>query len=137
MFRLDVLVPYDETIVGGYSITSSPNQFVQSGKFGLAIQYSDHPPTHWMHKKCTVGTQIRVRVGGDFFYDPAPTSLSDLFLVAGGIGINPIYSILRHQCDLLRTKVPTRIPANVFMYSARNYSELIFKVSKVNHNFQR
>ena len=132
MCRLDVHVPNgDETVIGGYSITSSPNQFVQSGVVGLAIQYSDHPPTNWMHKVCAVGTQLKVRVGGDFYYDPAPSKLSDLLLVAGGIGINPIYSILKHQCNLItnQSDLSRQPPGNVLLYSAKDNKELIFRVS--------
>ena len=125
---MDVHVPDDETIIGGYSITSSPNQFIQSGNFKLAIQYSTHPPTEWMHTKCQVGTKIRIRVGGDFVYDPTPSLLSDLFLVAGGIGINPIFSIMKHQKDLINQSKPSRTPNNILLYSTRNCNELIFKV---------
>ncbi len=128
--RVDIHVPDDEAIIGGYSITSSPNQFIQSGNFKLAIQYSDHPPTEWMHTKCQIGTKIRIRVGGDFVYDPSPSLASDLFLVAGGIGVNPIFSIMKHQRDLIDQSNPSRKPSNVLLYTARNSNELIFKVNQ-------
>ena len=102
--------------------------FDKYGKFGLAIQYSDHPPTHWMHNNCNVGTELKVRVGGDFWYDPPPPLISDLLLVAGGIGINPIYSILRHQASLVEATSP-RNPHSILLYTACNSQELIFKVS--------
>lgn len=123
---LDVHIPVKESTIGGYSITSSPNMFDKYGKFGLAIQYSDHPPTHWMHNNCNVGTKLTVRVGGDFWYNPTPPLISDLLLVAGGIGINPIYSILRHQA-LLVEATSTRNPHSILLYTACNSQELIFK----------
>lgn len=44
-----------------------------------------------------------MRVGGEFFFDPSPSEPSvDLLLVAGGVGINPLYSIMLHTADLLR-----------------------------------
>ena len=45
--RVDLRIP-EEDIVGGYSITSPPHQLSQGGTINLAIQHSDHPPTHWM-----------------------------------------------------------------------------------------
>ena len=49
-YRVDLHIP-DEDIVGGYSITSTPNHLAERGSINLAIQYSDHPPTHWMHTR--------------------------------------------------------------------------------------
>lgn len=128
-YRLDVHIPTNDNWIGGYSITSSPDELVKTAKLDLAIQYSDHPPTEWMHSKCKIGTEMKVRIGGDFFYDPGcPNDQSDLLLIAGGIGINPIYSILKHQCFLLNGTSAKQIPKNILMFSARSMSELIFKV---------
>ena len=36
--------------------------------------------------QCKVGSEVKVRVGGDFFYDPQPQdSPHNLLLLAGGI----------------------------------------------------
>ncbi|CAB1350708.1 unnamed protein product [Coregonus sp. 'balchen'] len=52
---------------------------------------------------CTVDSHVAMRVGGNFFFDPLPSDpCVDLLLVAGGVGINPLYSILLHAADLLR-----------------------------------
>lgn len=83
-----------------------------------------------MYHSCTVGTKIRVCVGGAFRYDPAPLELSDLLLIAGGIGINPLFSILKHQHYLTSQCSGTaRIPGSRLLYTARSCNELIFKVS--------
>ena len=124
---MDVHIPNKDNVIGGYSLTCSPNLFDQSGKLTLAIQYSDHPPTHWMHTQCKIGSVLKIRVGGDFFYDPTPSTPVDLLLIAGGIGINPIYSILQHQVSLLKVQGDT-FPQTHLLYSARNLQELIFKV---------
>ena len=48
--RVDLRIPEEDT-VGGYSITSAPHQLAERGTINLAIQHSDHPPTHWMTTK--------------------------------------------------------------------------------------
>lgn len=76
-------------------MTTTPTNYSQTNKLGLAIQYSVHPPTHWLHTSCAVGSRLKIKVGGDFYYEATPPKLSDLLLIAGGIGINPLYSILQ------------------------------------------
>ena len=46
-----------------------------------------------------MGDAVAVRVGGAFTYLPGDER-RPLLLVAGGIGINPLLSILRHCCEL-------------------------------------
>lgn len=75
-----------------------------------------------------------MRVGGDFFFDPSPSDPSvDLLLVAGGVGINPLYSILLHTTDLLHLNQASggrdyNIGSAHLCYSAKNTQELLFKV---------
>ena len=74
-----------------------------------------------------------VQVAGDFYYDPQPGDDSaDLLLIAGGVGINPLCSMMRHVADLNEAK---RHGEDVYqpglvqlLYSAKSDSELIFKV---------
>ena len=83
-----------------------------------------------MTRECRVGDQLSVRVGGDFIYDPAPgshDSSHDLLLVAGGVGINPLVSMLLHHTRevgdgrLSGTRVK-------LLYTARTVCEVLFKV---------
>jgi ferredoxin-NADP reductase len=68
-------------------------------------------------------------VGGDVYYDPDPDKPSpDLLLIAGGIGINPLYSIFCHVTDLLESHW-TNPPKHVsLLHSASSMDELIFCV---------
>ena len=86
--------------------------------------------------QCKVGDRLSVRVGGDFVYAPTCYSeLSDLLLIAGGVGINPLLSMLQHHIHLLHSS-GQRSNASVLnpkgrvqlLYSARSKDELIFKV---------
>jgi len=76
-----------------------------------------------------------MRVGGDFVFDPAPSDPAvDLLLVAGGVGINPLYSILLHTTDLLHLNHASggrdyQIGSAHLCYSAQDTQELLFKVS--------
>lgn len=81
---VDFVVPGIER-VGGFSMYTSPTQLVEDGTLGLAVKRSPHEPAQWVHTKCAVGSQVRLRVGGDrLIYDPQPDSPSwNLLLIAG------------------------------------------------------
>ena len=83
--------------------------------------------------QCTLDSEVALRVGGEFFFDPQPTDAPrNLVLIAGGVGINPLLSILRHSADLHRDQADKgrgyEIGAIKLFYSAKNTSELLFKV---------
>ena len=81
------------TAVGGYSMCSIPSELPL---LRLAVKASRHPPAAWCHARAEPGKRVKVRPGGSFFFDPAQgRGLRNLVLVAGGIGINPLYSILQ------------------------------------------
>ncbi|CAN9503851.1 unnamed protein product [Ophioblennius macclurei] len=131
---VDFFIPGVET-VGGFSMCSSPGLLQREGVVELAVKYAKHPPAHWVHTMCTVGSRVAMRVGGDFFFDPSPSDPSaDLLLVAGGVGINPLYSILLHAADLLRLRRASGgrgydLGSAHLCYSAKNTQELLFKSS--------
>ncbi|KAK2921234.1 oxidoreductase NAD-binding domain-containing protein 1 [Channa argus] len=133
---VDLFIPGVEK-VGGFSMCSSPGLLQREGVIELAVKYAKHPPAHWVHTTCTVGSRVAMRVGGDFFFDPFPSDPSvDLLLVAGGVGINPLYSILLHAIDLLHLNRTSggrdyNIGSIYLCYSAKNTQELLFKSSIV------
>lgn len=99
---------------GGFTITSPPhlakpqNQQANSptnspkpGYLELAIQRTPNPPAQYLHRPIPnlLHTPLRVRVGGSFTWPPPalPTpQIKRLVLIAGGVGINPLISILAH-----------------------------------------
>nr|XP_046272788.1 oxidoreductase NAD-binding domain-containing protein 1 [Scatophagus argus]XP_046272789.1 oxidoreductase NAD-binding domain-containing protein 1 [Scatophagus argus] len=129
---VDFFIPGVEK-VGGFSMCSSPSLLQRESIIELAVKYAKHPSAHWVHTMCTVGSQVAMRVGGDFFFDPSPSDPSvDLLLVAGGVGINPLYSILLHTTDLLHLNHASdgrdyNIGSVHLCYSAKNTQELLFK----------
>ncbi|XP_045913689.1 oxidoreductase NAD-binding domain-containing protein 1 [Micropterus dolomieu] len=131
---VDFFIPGVEK-VGGFSMCSSPGLLQREGIVELAVKYTKHPPALWVHTTCTVGARVAMRVGGDFFFDLSPSDPSvDLLLVAGGVGINPLYSILLHTTDLLRLNCASggrdyNIGSVHLCYSAKNTQELLFKSS--------
>lgn len=100
---LDVYVP---TIpkAGGFTITSPPSLLSSSNTnpyFELAIQKSpSNPPAAWLWKpeKEILGSELLVRVGGSFVWPPKfyGGEVKRVVFVAGGVGINPLMSILSH-----------------------------------------
>ena len=104
--------------VGGYSITSSPS--VQDS-IGLAIKLDegDHPVTNWLHREARVGDTVEISLGGDFYY--APDMDGPVVLIAGGIGLTPLMSIIR-AIDEDDRSTPTTL-----IYSVSTPSEILFR----------
>ncbi|KAL4629693.1 oxidoreductase NAD-binding domain-containing protein 1 [Arapaima gigas] len=101
---VDLFIPGVEK-VGGFSICSSPGLLRREGVIELAVKYSQHAPAHWIHRECTVDSEVAVRVGGDFFFDPQPTD-------------QPVHLLLLLSYE----------PRSVRLcYSAKNIQELLFK----------
>lgn len=121
--------------VTGYSMTSPPKDAKEKGILELSVKYGKFPPTHWVHTECCGGEEVQIRVGGDFFYDPFSDKTeaeADLLLVGGGVGINPLVSILCEYTDLLTAANLENgsdiKPGKVhLLYSAKTEEELVFK----------
>ena len=86
-----------------------------------------------MYMQCQVGDVLKIRVGGDFFYaPPTPSNATNLLLIAGGVGVNPLISMLQHHTWLLSKLGEDRHGNSTggvqLLYSAKNEQELIFRV---------
>lgn len=92
---------------GGYTITSPPSKARSSassepGYVELAVQKSPDPPAAWLWQDPGAITyaELRVRVGGSFVWPPpgvnvrGPTAPRRVVFVAGGVGVNPLTSML-------------------------------------------
>jgi len=103
--------------VAGYTLTSSPTT---GGTIELTVKRSlDREVTRYMHEEAEVGDVIYLDGGqGDFYYQREMGG--SLTLLAGGIGITPLMSILRYVDD-----GTTDVKAKLF-YSARAPSEIVF-----------
>ncbi|XP_013413722.1 oxidoreductase NAD-binding domain-containing protein 1-like [Lingula anatina] len=76
---------------------------------------------------CKEGDAVSVRAGGDFYYDPQTAEeQTDLLLVAGGVGKNPIYSILQHFVNL-QLEYCDRERKVVLLYSSSAREELLYR----------
>ena len=115
---VDLVVRIDGAeAVAGYSMTSSPGD---QGRIDLAVKLlGDNPATHYLHKKARVGDQVEVQLGGEFCY--TADMADSLVLIAGGIGLTPLISMMRYV-DELATDAKA-----VLLYSAGTPSELLFK----------
>ncbi len=130
---IDCFIDIDgRTEVAGYSMTSSPTE---SGWFSIAVKLvGDNPVTDYLHERAAVGDTLIVEGGqGDFHHTRDHTH--PLALIAGGIGITPIASIIRF-IDQSGLQVPTTL-----IYSASAPSELLFReefetIATSNPNFR-
>ncbi|CAL1263201.1 unnamed protein product [Larinioides sclopetarius] len=131
---VDFYVPGIQEVTG-YSMTSPPNEAKEKGILELAVKYGKFPPTHWVHTSCASGAEVQIRVGGDFYYDPLANQKeaeANLLLVGGGVGINPLVSILCEYKDLLlakqfRPEISVQPGKVHLLYSARTENELVFR----------
>ena len=141
--------------IGGYSITSIPSSLPY---LELAIQSSHHPVAEWITLYAKVDDCVNLRVGGSFTYTTTTTSSSSgrstddettkkqrILFVAGGVGINPLFSMIRQwycynidqtttECiDKTTTTTTTTTTTQqqskrkaVLIYSAKRKEDLLF-----------
>lgn len=91
------------TQAGGFTITSPPAAAADraSPYLELAVQESPgNPPAAWLwgRESDILGQTLQVRVGGSFTFPPSRglDGIRTVVFVAGGVGINPIMSMLSH-----------------------------------------
>jgi len=122
---VDLLAPGIKE-VAGYSICSTPRLAQERGIIELAVQRGDFPPTLWIHSQCKVGDVVQIQIGGKFYFDPVDDGLPprDLMLVAGGVGINPLLSVMRHMRDVSSEYRPRTV---LLAFSAASLEDLIFR----------
>lgn len=126
---VDFIIPNVDT-VGGYSICSSPRYLHEFRMLDLAIKNSSHPPAEWVHSKCQVGDTVLLKVGGQCIWNPEnPSQWKHTLFIAGGIGINPLLSMILSIEETRKSKGNTSgdIGSSVLLYSASKTNELIFK----------
>jgi len=102
-----------------YSVASQPER---TGEIDLTIERVEGGEVSaFMHETATVGDRIEVRgpIGGYFVWEVALGG--PLLLVAGGSGIVPLMSMLRH-----RTASGSTAPARL-LYSSRTYDDVIYR----------
>ncbi|OLN97281.1 Oxidoreductase NAD-binding domain-containing protein 1 [Colletotrichum chlorophyti] len=133
---LDTFVP-TVSKPGGFTLTSPPSAATSLGPYlELAVQKSPtNPPAAWLWSQPLTTTaarpELRVRVGGSFVWPPRGTDLAALrrvVLVAGGVGVNPLVSILAHLAEgdcpydvqfLYSTKAAAGLDAEGILFAER------------------
>ncbi|KAF2427351.1 ferredoxin reductase-like protein [Tothia fuscella] len=148
---LDVYTPSTPK-AGGFTITSTPSQaspHSPSPYLELAVQKSPYnPPAAWLWQdpSTILGQELRVRVGGSFVWPPkgveigGEKGIDSVVFVAGGVGINPLISMLSHIRE--ETQSPNN-PLNIhFMYTTKSPNSLkeilflnrLIEITKALHN---
>jgi ferredoxin-NADP reductase len=101
-----------------YSIASAPER---EGEIDLTVErIEDGEVSTYMHDVLIPGDQIEVRgpIGGYFVWEA--TMAEPLLLIAGGSGVVPLMSILRHRAAA-GAKNPTSL-----LYSSRTFEDIIY-----------
>ncbi|KAI8656720.1 FAD-binding FR-type domain-containing protein [Fusarium sp. Ph1] len=92
---------------GGFTITSRPSDASSADEpyFDLAVQASpENPPAAWLWQPPSeiIGSTLQVRVGGSYVFPPQDVPMGGIRRVvfaAGGVGINPLVSMMGHIAD--------------------------------------
>lgn len=128
MFLDFYLSPSITTIITGFSICNTIEDYHRTKKIELAIRRSEYPPTMYMFDQCQENEKISVRPGGKFFYDSKLNENDSVLLLCAGIGANPIVSMLRHISDLHRAEMYSSMPyRTAFFYTAAHAEDLVFR----------
>jgi len=125
---VDFFIP-NVDMIGGFSMCSPPSDLEDEKSLSLAVKYSEWPPANWLHKIAKEDDCVSIRFGGDFHYPDKDTDTvkdHSVFLIAGGVGINPLASIYLHSFDLMK-KGQSDCKKVHLLFSARNTDELLFK----------
>jgi ferredoxin-NADP reductase len=102
-----------------YSIASEPER---GREVDLTVErIGDGEVSTYMHDVLIEGDKIEVRgpIGGYFVWEA--TMQEPLLLVAGGSGVVPLMSMLRHR-RAAKSHVPTRL-----LYSSRSFDDIIYR----------
>ena len=102
-----------------YSIASAPER---EGELDLTIELVEGGEVSvFMHEGVVLGDRIELRgpIGGYFVWEAATGG--PLLLVAGGSGVVPLMSMLRHRAAMGST-APARL-----LYSSRTYEDVIYR----------
>jgi ferredoxin-NADP reductase len=117
-----------------YSIASEPER---EGEIDITVErIDDGEVSTYLHDVLAPGDGVEVRgpIGGYFVWEagllPAP-----LLLIAGGSGIVPLMSMIRHRAAIMAKN------ATALLYSSRNFEDIIYyneleKLQRVNSGLQ-
>src|SRR5688572_11714375 len=101
-----------------YSIASEPER---DGEVEITVErIEDGEVSTYLHDVAIAGDRIEVRgpIGGYFVWEASMQE--PLLLIAGGSGVVPLMSMLRH-----RAAAGTRNPASL-LYSSRSFEDIIY-----------
>jgi ferredoxin-NADP reductase len=118
-YDIRLTIPEGYGVQRSYSVASSPDL---RGEIELTVgRLESGGMSTYLHDVLQVGDTLELRgpLGGRFIWEtsqPGP-----LLLVAGGSGIVPLMSMLRHRCTT-GSIVQTRL-----LYSSRTYEDIIYR----------
>jgi len=119
--HLDVRLTADDGYIAerSYSLASAPSEPV-----AITVErLDDGEVSPYLTEDLRSGDQIEIRgpIGGYFVWPWQEDAASPLLLVAGGSGVVPFRSILRHRAEI-GIVTPTRL-----LYSARSLPDVIYR----------
>ncbi|PHH79751.1 hypothetical protein CDD80_3871 [Ophiocordyceps camponoti-rufipedis] len=123
---LDTYVP-SVSKPGGFTITSAPSAAASESRPYVELAVARAPENAvaawlWRPTDRVLGSAVRLRIGGSFVFPPLDSRLGNvggLVFVAGGVGINPLVSMLRFVAEMesaldidVRVLYASKLPAS-------------------------
>lgn len=131
-------------MVGGFTITSPPQSSSQVQKdphIELAIQISPgNPPAAFLWRPVSeiLNSTVSFKIGGNFVYPPMTynrqecESIDRVVFIAGGVGINPIMSMISTLNEVGTSQILGGMVKNVrLLYTSRRETESNGRAAKV------
>ena len=117
--HLDVRLTADDGYAAerSYSIASAPGE-----PLAITVQWLENGEVSpYLTEELRVGDELELRgpIGGYFVWEPSDHS--PVMLIAGGSGVVPLRSMLRHR-QLIGSDVPARL-----LYSSRTWPDVIYR----------
>jgi len=106
-----------------YSVSSSPEPASNPTSIELAVELiSDGEVSSYFHEAVELGDKIELRgpIGGHFTW--SPIAAKPVVMIAGGSGIAPIMSMIRHRSNAAVIKISPML----LMFSARTEADILF-----------
>lgn len=129
---LDTFVP-GQPKPGGFTITSSPSLAARQANPYLELAVQDAPENPvaawlWRPENEILGEELSVRIGGSFVLPTAKEleKVKRIILVAGGVGINPLVSMLGYLAELRCMHLEVHVLYSSKLPSDRNLKSILF-----------
>ena len=117
-FSIQLRAPDGYAAARDFSLSSAPS----SGNVDVTIVHLPNGEVSgWFHESAAIGDSVEISPPIGYYFNWTPDQAEPILLIAGGVGVTPLMSILREH-KLTHAESPIAL-----FYSVRNFDEICFK----------